>query len=165
MEAANARLNDAEGWLETSPGGRASGVGSAADTSDEPGPSPVGMVVADQEEFRSLPGTIALARSFRAQAFGDIAGTVEYARSAAIVLRRTLAAWGNPFVFRAQAMGSGLSGAWGPGSDALMLAGGTIRQGARALFAARCPIRWSCRVPWTAGGAIRIDGVPRCKCR
>src|SRR2546428_12062633 len=40
------------------------------------------MVVADQAELRSLPGTIALARSFRAQALGDLAGTVEHARRA-----------------------------------------------------------------------------------
>jgi LuxR family maltose regulon positive regulatory protein len=40
------------------------------------------MVVEEQEELRSLPGTIALARSFRAQAVGDAAGTVEQARRA-----------------------------------------------------------------------------------
>src|SRR5712671_2495463 len=34
------------------------------------------------EGLRSLPGTIALARSFRAQALGDVVGTVEQARRA-----------------------------------------------------------------------------------
>src|SRR5207245_3089192 len=40
------------------------------------------MVVEDQEELRSLPGTIALARSFHAQELGDLASTVEQARRA-----------------------------------------------------------------------------------
>src|SRR5204862_3255565 len=57
-------LREAKLWLEASHSGRA------------------GMVVADQAELRSLPGTIALARSFRAQALGDLMGTVEHARRA-----------------------------------------------------------------------------------
>src|SRR5438105_7005612 len=64
MDNAGDRLRDAELWLEASQSG------------------PAGMVVADQAELRSLPGTIALARSFRAQALGDLAGTVEHARRA-----------------------------------------------------------------------------------
>jgi LuxR family maltose regulon positive regulatory protein len=40
------------------------------------------MVVADQAELRSLPGTIALARSFRAQAIGDGGGAADQARRA-----------------------------------------------------------------------------------
>src|SRR5207302_5315602 len=75
-----ARLSDAERWLDLS---RSEPAGGAVDTSDRPGAAaPVGMVVADPEELRSLPGTIALARSFRAQALGDVTGTVEQARRA-----------------------------------------------------------------------------------
>src|SRR5439155_14579337 len=58
------------------------GVDDSVATRDRAGASPLTMVVADRAEFRSLPGTIALARSFRAQALGDLAGTVEHARRA-----------------------------------------------------------------------------------
>jgi LuxR family transcriptional regulator, maltose regulon positive regulatory protein len=54
MEAAAARLTDAERWLEP----------------------------ADEEPFRSLPATIAIARAYLAQALGDVPGTVTYARRA-----------------------------------------------------------------------------------
>src|SRR5205823_12393100 len=40
------------------------------------------VLVAVPAELRSLPGTIALARSFRAQALGDVSGTVQQARRA-----------------------------------------------------------------------------------
>ena len=71
LEAADARLLDAERWLNTT-----------ADTSDRPeAPSPE-MVVVDEEGFRLLPATIASARTFYAQAFGDVAGTAKYARRA-----------------------------------------------------------------------------------
>src|SRR5205807_333421 len=67
MDAAAARLNDAERWLDAPP------AEPAGDTSYAPGgAAPVRMVVVDPEELRSLPGTIALARSFRAQALGDV---------------------------------------------------------------------------------------------
>ncbi|MDQ3811721.1 MAG: tetratricopeptide repeat protein, partial [Chloroflexota bacterium] len=71
MVAAEARLRDAERWLE-----------GAVLGSDTRGAPPLGMMVADQQELRWLPGTIALARSFRAQALGDTAGAVEQARRA-----------------------------------------------------------------------------------
>jgi LuxR family maltose regulon positive regulatory protein len=77
MDAAAARLSDAERWLDAPLGEPASGASDRAR-----GAAPVRMVVADPEELRSLPGTIALARSFRAQALGDVAGTVEQARRA-----------------------------------------------------------------------------------
>jgi LuxR family transcriptional regulator, maltose regulon positive regulatory protein len=93
MDAAAVRLSEAERWLDESrsepPSGAgasrsepASGVDESVATRDRPGASPVTMVVADKAEFRSLPGTIALARSFRAQALGDVAGTLEQARRA-----------------------------------------------------------------------------------
>jgi LuxR family maltose regulon positive regulatory protein len=44
--------------------------------------APPGMVVVDHDGFRSVPAMIALARAFRAQAGGDVAGTVAYARQA-----------------------------------------------------------------------------------
>ncbi|MBL8133561.1 MAG: tetratricopeptide repeat protein [Anaerolineae bacterium] len=61
MDGSEARLRDAERWLD-------------APSND--------MVVADKEQFRSLPATIAAARTYRALAFGDIPGTVKYARQA-----------------------------------------------------------------------------------
>jgi LuxR family transcriptional regulator, maltose regulon positive regulatory protein len=68
MEAAEARLKDAEGWLAPA----------------EPmkvqleAPS-VGMVVADTGQFKSLPAAIAVGRAYIAQAFGNIPDTVRYA--------------------------------------------------------------------------------------
>jgi LuxR family maltose regulon positive regulatory protein len=40
------------------------------------------MVVVDEEEFRSLPGTIFIARAYIAGAVGDVPGSVKYARQA-----------------------------------------------------------------------------------
>ena len=40
------------------------------------------MVVVDEEEFRSLPVTIASARAYKAGALGDVPGSVNYARRA-----------------------------------------------------------------------------------
>jgi LuxR family transcriptional regulator, maltose regulon positive regulatory protein len=67
LDAAEARLKDAERWLV--------------------GPTPlessaVSMSVADQAAFRSLPGTIAVARAYHAGALGDLAGTVRHAERA-----------------------------------------------------------------------------------
>ena len=67
LEAGEARLRDAERWLET--------------TADTSVPS-AEMVVADEDEFRSLPVTIASARAYLAQASGDVSGTVKHARRA-----------------------------------------------------------------------------------
>ena len=71
LEAAEARLRDAERWLEAT-----------ADTSERPAAPPAEMVVVDEEGFRSLPGSIAIARAYHAGALGDVAGTVKYARRA-----------------------------------------------------------------------------------
>jgi len=60
IEAAEARLTDAERWLE--PG------------SSQP------TVVVDQEQFRSLLATIAVARAYRAHSLGDVPGTVKHAQ-------------------------------------------------------------------------------------
>jgi LuxR family maltose regulon positive regulatory protein len=63
LEAVEARLRDAERWLDTT-----------ADTA--------GMVVVDEEEFRRLPGMIALLRAARALARGDMPETAKNARRA-----------------------------------------------------------------------------------
>lgn len=38
------------------------------------------MVFVDEEEFRSLPATIAAARAYHSQAVGDVSSTVQYAK-------------------------------------------------------------------------------------
>ena len=38
------------------------------------------MIVADEEQFRSLPATIGVARAYLAQALGDVPGTVKHAQ-------------------------------------------------------------------------------------
>jgi LuxR family maltose regulon positive regulatory protein len=68
LDAAEARLNDAEQWLDTTGSG-----------SERPAAQ---MVVVDENEFRTLPGTIASARTYGAQARGDLDNTVRYARQA-----------------------------------------------------------------------------------
>ena len=62
-----ARLRDAERWL---------------DATAEPGTPPPAMVVVDAEEFRRLPGAIAMYRAGQALLSGDMAGTVAHARAA-----------------------------------------------------------------------------------
>jgi LuxR family transcriptional regulator, maltose regulon positive regulatory protein len=71
VEGAEARLRDAERWLE------AAAAGSARP--DDPS---TGMVVVDHEEFRRLPCSIALYRGALAMAAGDPAGTATHARRA-----------------------------------------------------------------------------------
>jgi len=58
FDAADARLKDAERWLDTE--------------SDE-------MVVVDKAQFLALPATIAIARAYCAQALGDVSAAVKYA--------------------------------------------------------------------------------------
>jgi LuxR family maltose regulon positive regulatory protein len=71
MEAAETRLTDAERWLEP-----------ADNMNERPKNLAAEMVVVDEEQFRSLPATIAIARAYHAQALGDVTGTVTYARRA-----------------------------------------------------------------------------------
>lgn len=71
MEAAGARLTDAERWLELE-----------ENINGQPKNPAAEMVVVDEEQFRSLPATIAIARAYRAQALGDVPGAVTYARQA-----------------------------------------------------------------------------------
>ena len=69
LDAAEARLRDAERWLDT--------------TAETPSGE---MVVVDEVGFRSLPGTIAVARAYLAGARGDVAGIVTHARRAVDLL-------------------------------------------------------------------------------
>ncbi len=65
------RLRDAERWL-----------GAAADSGAGSPSPPTRMVVANQEEYRSIPGTIELYRAALALARGEPLGTISHARRA-----------------------------------------------------------------------------------
>ncbi|MDZ4719587.1 MAG: LuxR C-terminal-related transcriptional regulator, partial [Roseiflexaceae bacterium] len=69
LDGVEARLQDAEWWLDTTADSRAQ-RGAPADA----------MVVTDEATFRRLPGAIAVARAGQALARGDLADTVKYAR-------------------------------------------------------------------------------------
>ena len=69
LEAAEARLRDADRWLDPS-----------ANITERPDTPSAEMVVVDEEQFRSLPVTIAAARTYHSQALGDVPGTVNHAR-------------------------------------------------------------------------------------
>jgi len=71
IEAAETWLAQAERWLEPHDG--------ADRRTEDPTDA---MVVVDDDQFRSLPAAIAVARAYRAQALGDIPATVGYARRA-----------------------------------------------------------------------------------
>jgi len=71
LEGAEARLQDAERWLETT-----------GEPWTGPNPPSTAMVVADDEEFRRLPGAIAVYRAAQALAVGDVAGAIRHARRA-----------------------------------------------------------------------------------
>jgi LuxR family transcriptional regulator, maltose regulon positive regulatory protein len=66
LEAAEARLLDAERWLKP--------------ISDRPEDTSTGMVVVDDAQFQSLPVSLATVRAYHAQAIGDWFGTVVYTR-------------------------------------------------------------------------------------
>ncbi|MEP7137197.1 MAG: LuxR C-terminal-related transcriptional regulator [Chloroflexota bacterium] len=70
FEGVEARLQEVERWLDTT-----------ADMHERP-ESPTGMIVVDEEEFRRLPGMIALIRAGQALARGDMPETVKNARRA-----------------------------------------------------------------------------------
>jgi LuxR family transcriptional regulator, maltose regulon positive regulatory protein len=71
LDGVEARLRDAERWLDATTG-----------TSQGPDASSAEMVVVDDEEFRGLPGMIELYRAAQALARGDVPGTVRHARRA-----------------------------------------------------------------------------------
>ena len=69
LESVEARLRDAERWLDPT-----------ADMGERLESPPPGMVVVDEEEYRRLPGMIALLRAAQALARGDMPETVKNAR-------------------------------------------------------------------------------------
>jgi LuxR family transcriptional regulator, maltose regulon positive regulatory protein len=69
LESVEARLRDAERWLETT-----------ADRHARPDAPAAAMVVVDQAEFRLLPGSIAMYRAGQALALGNLPDTLTYAR-------------------------------------------------------------------------------------
>ncbi len=69
FEDVEPRLRDAERWLDTT-----------AEMRERPESPAAGMVVVDKEEFRRLPGVIALIRAAQALGRGDMPETVKYAR-------------------------------------------------------------------------------------
>ena len=71
LEGVEARLRDAERWLDTTTGIRQGSPASSAE-----------MVVVDDEEFRRLPAIIELYRAALALSRGDVPGTVTHARRA-----------------------------------------------------------------------------------
>jgi LuxR family maltose regulon positive regulatory protein len=73
-EGVESRLRDAERWLAP--------TADPSDTPERGDPLAAQMVVVDEEEFRRLPGSIAVWRAGRALAMGNTAETVTYARRA-----------------------------------------------------------------------------------
>jgi ATP/maltotriose-dependent transcriptional regulator MalT len=71
LEGVESRLRDAERWLDTT-----------TKRSEHPEASSAEMVVLDKEEFRRLPGWIAIYRAASALALGDVPETMKYARLA-----------------------------------------------------------------------------------
>jgi LuxR family maltose regulon positive regulatory protein len=69
LEAADARLIDAERWLEPTT--------NLIERSETPSTK---MVVVDEEQFRSLPVSLASTRAYHSQAIGDVPGTMKYTR-------------------------------------------------------------------------------------
>ena len=69
LEAADARLQDAERWLDTTAG-----------VSERPQASSAEMVIVDKEGFRRLPVFIAVYRAAHAQSLGDVPNTIKYAQ-------------------------------------------------------------------------------------
>ena len=69
LEGVEARLRDAERWLDGATGVR-----------QGPQAPPAEMIVVDDEEFRRLPAGIEVYRAALAQARGDVPGTVRHAR-------------------------------------------------------------------------------------
>jgi LuxR family maltose regulon positive regulatory protein len=67
MEGADQRLKDAERWIDI-----------IVDTGQRPGE----VVIEDEEQFQSIPATIANAHAYYAQSHGDIPATVKYTRQA-----------------------------------------------------------------------------------
>jgi LuxR family maltose regulon positive regulatory protein len=79
VEGVEDRLRDAERWLGTTAGTSERPEAPSVETCPEQSRR---MVIVDEDEFRRLPGAIAVYRAGRALALGDVAGTVPHARRA-----------------------------------------------------------------------------------
>jgi LuxR family transcriptional regulator, maltose regulon positive regulatory protein len=79
LEAAEARLSDAEGWLDTSVESGERLEDSIAPASPERAAE---LVIADKAQFQALPASIATAHAYLAQARGDIPTSATYGRRA-----------------------------------------------------------------------------------
>jgi ATP/maltotriose-dependent transcriptional regulator MalT len=79
LEGVEARLSDAERWLDTTAGRTELASAPSAKTCPEQNRR---MVVVDEAEFRRLPAAIAVYRAGQAQALGDVANAMKYARQA-----------------------------------------------------------------------------------
>jgi LuxR family transcriptional regulator, maltose regulon positive regulatory protein len=77
IEAAESRLKDAEQWLQLSDTLKVQPEIQSVEMCPE---SSRRMVVADQEQFKSLPAAIAVGHAYIAQTYGNIPDTVRYAR-------------------------------------------------------------------------------------
>jgi LuxR family transcriptional regulator, maltose regulon positive regulatory protein len=75
LEAAEARLGDAECWLDTTAKRREQQNAPFTERANA-------MVIVDEAQFRTLPASIATARAYQTQARGDITGSVKYGRLA-----------------------------------------------------------------------------------
>jgi LuxR family transcriptional regulator, maltose regulon positive regulatory protein len=85
LENVEARLSDAERWLDTTADTNVLAPAPSAETWAKSFDNAQDklhrrMIVVDKEEFRHLPGAIAIYRAARAQALGDVANTMKYAR-------------------------------------------------------------------------------------
>jgi LuxR family maltose regulon positive regulatory protein len=79
LEAAEARLRDAEQWLNTSAASSQPPQASPARITAE---SETEMTFVDKEQFRNLPASIATARAYQTLAHGDLPRSVTYGRRA-----------------------------------------------------------------------------------
>ena len=75
-DAAGARLDQAEQSLNSA------SFSNSAQAKEQGQSDAITKTVANQDELRSLPGTISIARAYRAGALGDVDGIVTYARRA-----------------------------------------------------------------------------------
>jgi LuxR family maltose regulon positive regulatory protein len=85
LERVENLLRDAERWLDTTAEKSERPVASSAETRSESFDNAQDklrrrMIVVDKEEFRRLPGAIAIARAGLSLTRGDVAGTMTYAR-------------------------------------------------------------------------------------
>jgi LuxR family maltose regulon positive regulatory protein len=79
LDDVEARLRDAERWLDTTGDLSERLEARSAEACPEPSRR---MVVVDEEDFRSLPGSVAMYRAGIALVLGDVANTMTYARQA-----------------------------------------------------------------------------------